>query len=66
MNGSARPITDSPAYIGPLFFIETPDPARPGMHLVHKVSTTIQAHQAHMDAMHAAGNHDFIERKVKR
>lgn len=64
MNG--RAITDSPEYKGDLFFIETPDASVKGGYLVHKVSTNINAHQTHMDLMHEAGNHNFIERKVKR
>jgi protein involved in ribonucleotide reduction len=66
MNGSGRPVTDSPAYVGDLFFIEVPDPNRPGHNMVHKVSTCVNSHQKHIDGMIAAGNRDFSERKVKR
>jgi hypothetical protein len=60
-----RPVADSQKYTGDLFFIEVPDPDRPGKLLLHKVSTSIIDHQKHMDGMHNSGNHDFIERKVK-
>lgn len=65
MNGSGRPVTDSPEFKGDLYFIEVPSPYKKGEYLVHKVSTSIQDHQKHMDGLHANGHHDFIERKVK-
>jgi hypothetical protein len=60
-----RPVTDSPKYHGDLFLIEVPDTRRPGEYVLHKVSTSIQDHQKHMDGLHEKGHHDFIERKIK-